>query len=97
MKEQKEQVTKTISQEEFLNIKSQYSTLAKNKQKEEKLNAKILEQIKAVEKAEGELLKERVKLTKLLSEKEKLSSFANPFENAKQKQEQKETQEAINE
>ena len=61
------------------------------------MNAKILEHIKAVEKAEGELLKERVKLTKLLSEKEKLSSFANSFENAKQKQESKEIQEAINE
>lgn len=65
----KEQATKTISQEEFLNIKNQYSNLAKNKQKEEKLNTKILEQIKAVEKAEGEILKEKVKLAKLLSEK----------------------------
>lgn len=89
----KEQVTKTISQEEFLNIKNQYSTLAKNKQKEEKLNTKILEQIKAVEKAEGELLKEQVKLTKLLNEKEKLSSFANPFDNVKDSQKQ----EAVNE
>lgn len=80
----KEQVTKAISQEEFLNIKNQYSNLAKNKQKEEKLNAKIFEQIKAVEKAEGELLKEQVKLTKLLSEKEKLNSFANSLENTKQ-------------
>ena len=90
MKEQKEQVTKTISQEEFLNIKSQYSTLAKNKQKEEKLNAKILEQIKAVEKAEGELLKERVKLAKLLAEKEKLNAFTKQDSPKQQKQEVKE-------
>lgn len=90
----KEQATKTISQEEFLNIKNQYSTLAKNKQKEEKLNAKILEQIKMVEKAEGEILKEKVKLAKLLNEKAKLSGSANPFENVKDSQKQ---QEATNE
>ncbi|WP_416824370.1 hypothetical protein [Helicobacter ganmani] len=72
----KEQITKAISQEEFLNIKNQYFNLAKNKQKEEKLNAKILEQIKVIEKAEGELLKEQVKLTRLLSEKAKLNDFA---------------------
>lgn len=89
----KEQATKTISQEEFLNIKNQYSNLAKNKQKEEKLNAKILGQIKAVEKAEGELLKEKTRLTNLLSEKAKLSGSANPFENAKDSQKQ----EAVNE
>lgn len=90
----KEQATKTISQEEFLNIKNQYSNLAKNKQKEEKLNTKILGQIKAVEKAEGEFLKEQVKLTKLLNEKAKLSGSANPFENVKDSQKQ---QEATNE
>ncbi len=72
----KEQITKAISQEEFLNIKNQYFNLAKNKQKEEKLNTKILGQIKAVEKAEGEFLKEQVKLTRLLNEKAKLNDFA---------------------
>ncbi|WP_300667928.1 hypothetical protein [Helicobacter sp. UBA3407] len=72
----KEQITKAISQEEFLNIKNQYFNLAKNKQKEEKLNAKILEQIKVIEKAEGEILKEQVKLTRLLNEKAKLNDFA---------------------
>ena len=76
----KEQITKAISQEEFLNIKNQYFNLAKNKQKEEKLNAKILEQIKVIEKAEGELLKEQVKLTRLLSEKAKLNDFAKDLQ-----------------
>lgn len=69
----KEQITKTISQEDFLNIKNQYSNLAKNKQKEERLNARILEQIKVVEKTEGNLLKEQIKLAKLLNEKTKLN------------------------
>jgi len=93
MKEQKEQVTKTISQEEFANIKTQYSNITKNKQKEEKLNAKIVEQIKAVEKAEGEVLKERVKLAKLLVEKEKLNTFTKQDS---PKQEKQEAKEAVN-
>ncbi|WP_300791437.1 DNA type IV secretion system protein ComB10 [Helicobacter sp. UBA3407] len=76
----KEQITKAISQEEFLNIKNQYFKKKKNKQKEEKLNAKILEQIKVIEKAEGELLKEQVKLTRLLSEKAKLNDFAKDLQ-----------------
>lgn len=93
MKEQKEQVTKTITQEEFANIKTQYSNITKNKQKEEKLNTKIVEQIKAVEKAEGEVLKERVKLAKLLAEKEKLNTFTKQDS---PKQEKQEVKEAVN-